>query len=76
MPTDNTVCFLCQSILNYIQQTVTDPSSEEEVRNALEKSCAVVPSSFKQQCIQFVDQYSDAFISLLAQEVDPSIVSA
>lgn len=76
MPTDKTACFLCQSILNYIQQAVTDPKSEEEVRVALEKSCVVVPSSFKQQCIQFIDQYSDAIISLLAQEVDPSIVSA
>lgn len=75
MPTDKTICFLCQSILNYVQQAVTDPSSEEEVRDALEKSCVIVPASFKQQCIQFVDQYSDAFISLIAQEVDPSTVS-
>jgi len=76
MPTDKTTCFLCQSILNYVQQVVTDPKSEAEIRSALEKSCKVVPSSFKQQCKQFVDQYGDAFISLVAQEVDPSIVSA
>lgn len=75
MPTDKTVCFLCQSILNYVQQAVTDPKSEEEIRSALEKSCTVVPSSFESQCKQFVDQYGDAFISLVAQEVDPSIVS-
>jgi len=67
---------MCQSILNYVQQVVTDPKSEAEIRKALENSCLVVPSSFKQQCIQFVDQYGDAFISLIAQEVDPSIVSA
>lgn len=76
MPADKTVCFLCQSILNYVQQVVTDPKSESEIRTALEKSCSVVPSSFKDQCKQFVDQYGDAFISLVAQEVDPSIVSA
>jgi len=75
MPTDKTTCFLCQSILNYVQQVVTDPKSEAEIRTALEKSCLVVPSSFEQQCKQFVDQYGDAFISLVAQEVDPSIVS-
>lgn len=75
MPTDKTTCFLCQSILNYVQQIVTDPKSEDEIRSALEKSCLVVPSSFKSQCKQFVDQYGDAFISLVAQEVDPSIVS-
>jgi len=75
MPSEKTICFLCQSVLNYVQQVVTDPKSEEEIRTALEKSCAVVPSSFEQQCKQFVDQYGDAFISLIAQEVDPSVVS-
>lgn len=76
MPADKTTCFLCQSVLNYVQQVVTDPKSEAEIRTALEKSCLVVPSSFEQQCKQFVDQYGDAFIALVAQEVDPSIVSA
>ncbi|XP_060857107.1 prosaposin-like isoform X2 [Metopolophium dirhodum] len=74
MPTDKTTCFLCQSILNYVQQVVTDPKSEARIRTALEKSCFVVPSSFEPQCKQFVDQYGDAFISLIAQEVDPSII--
>lgn len=75
MPKDNTVCFLCQSVLNYVQQELTDPKSEEDIRAALEKSCTIVPASFEQQCEQFVDQYGDAFISLIVQEVDPSIVS-
>jgi len=35
-----------------------------------------VPKSFEQQCKQFVDQNGDVFISLIAQEVDSSIVSA
>ncbi|KAL4148278.1 hypothetical protein QTP88_002555 [Uroleucon formosanum] len=74
MPADKTTCFLCQSVLNYVQQVVTDPKSEAEIRTALEKSCLVVPSSFEQQCKQFVDQYGDAFIALVAQEVDPSII--
>lgn len=74
MPTDKTACFLCQSILNYVQQVVTDPKSEEEIRSALEKSCLIVPSSYESQCKQFIDQYGDAFISLIAQEVDPSII--
>lgn len=74
MPTDKTVCFVCQSVLHYVQQVVTDPTSEKEIRFALEKSCAIMPPSFESQCKQFVDQYGDAFISLIAQEVDPSIV--
>lgn len=75
MPTEKTVCFVCQSILNYIQQVVTDPKSESKIRSAMEKFCEVVPSSFRPQCVQFIDQYGDAFISLIAQEADPSIVS-
>lgn len=75
MPKEKTTCFLCQSILHYVQQTITDPTSESEIRDALEESCTVLPSSFAPQCKQFIDQYSEAFISLVAQEIDPSIVS-
>lgn len=75
MPKDKTICFLCQSVLNYVQQEVTDPKVETDIRAAVEKSCLVLPSSFEDQCKQFVDQYGDAFIALIAQEVDPSIVS-
>lgn len=75
MPTKETTCFLCQSILSYVQQMVTDPKSEEEIRILMEKFCIVIPKSFEQQCKQFIDQYADAFISLFAQEVDPSVVS-
>ncbi|VVC25407.1 Hypothetical protein CINCED_3A004152 [Cinara cedri] len=74
LPTDKTICFLCESILNYVQQEVTDPKSESEIRTALKKSCLVLPSLYEDQCKQFVDQYGDAFISLVAQEVDPSII--
>lgn len=75
MPTEKTVCFLCESVLNYVQQEVTDPKSEKQIRTALKKSCLILPSSYEDQCKQFVDQYGDAFISLIAQEVDPSIAS-
>ncbi|XP_050533788.1 prosaposin isoform X2 [Daktulosphaira vitifoliae] len=74
LPKDKTACFVCDSILHYVQQAVTDPKSEAEIRSALESSCTVLPKSFSAECKQFVDQYGDAFISLVAQEVDPSII--
>eukprot|EP00102_Acyrthosiphon_pisum_P020690 XP_016657900.1 PREDICTED: prosaposin-like [Acyrthosiphon pisum] len=74
MPNDKTTCFLCQSILNYVQQVVTDPKSKADIRTSLEKSCFFVPLSFEQQCKQFINQYGDAFISLIVQEVDASII--
>jgi len=76
MPTEKIVCSLCQSVLNYVQQEVTDPKSENEIRSALEKSCMVIIPMLEEQCKQFVAQYSEAFISLIAQEVDPSVVSS
>jgi len=76
MPTDQTMCFLCQSILNYIQLVDLDPKSESDIHAALKKSCLVVPSTFEEQCKQFVHQYGDAFVSLVFQEFDLSVVSA
>ncbi|XP_050430702.1 prosaposin isoform X2 [Adelges cooleyi] len=74
MPKEKTTCFVCQSVLHYVQQVVTDPKSEAEIRSALESSCKVLPNSLTPECKQFVDQYGDAFISLVAQEVDPSVI--
>lgn len=33
-----------------------------------------LPKTISNQCVQFVDMYGDAFIALLAQEIDPSQV--
>lgn len=64
-------CALCEYLLHYIQDTVTDPANEEKVKEALGKICKKLPS-IEGKCEEFIDAYGDAVVAILAQEIDPS----
>lgn len=66
-------CALCEYLLHYIQQTLTNPTNAEEVKQALGKICKQLPS-IENKCQEFVDTYGDAVVAILAQEIDPSQV--
>lgn len=66
-------CALCEYLLHYIQDTVTDPANEEKVKEALGKICKKLPS-IEGKCKEFIDAYGDAVVAILAQEIDPSQV--
>jgi hypothetical protein len=38
-------------------------------------ACDHLPDAVEGQCREFVETYGNAFIALLAQEIDPSLVS-
>lgn len=67
-------CSLCEYLLHYIQETITDPTNEEKIKVVLGKMCTKLPSSIEDECEQFVQTFGDAVVALLAQEIDPSQV--
>ncbi|CAL8094179.1 unnamed protein product [Orchesella dallaii] len=75
-PVDShTECQFCEYALHYIQQYLDDADTEEEIKKKVDKLCdTYLPKGFAQQCDTFVEQYGDALVNLLAQEVDPSEV--
>ncbi|OAD53035.1 Proactivator polypeptide [Eufriesea mexicana] len=69
------VCALCEYILHFLQDEVTDPNSEDKIKKALDDVCKKLPKSIEGQCTQFIDLYADALVAILIQEIDPSKVS-
>lgn len=67
-------CVFCQYILHYIQKVITQPYGENEIKTVLDKVCYEMPHSIRDQCTNFIDLYGDAFVAILAQEIDPSQV--
>lgn len=65
-------CALCEYILHFIQEAITNPTTEDKVKEALGKVCKKLPESIENQCTQFVDLYGDAIVAILVQEIDPS----
>ncbi|XP_017889282.1 prosaposin [Ceratina calcarata] len=66
------VCALCEYVLHYVQNQITDPTNEEKVKEALDGVCQKLPQSIVGQCTEFIDTYGDAVVAILAQEIDPS----
>lgn len=68
-----TTCALCEYVLHYIQDSVTNPAMEDKVKKALDTVCKELPV-IKGQCEEFVSTYGDAIVAILVQQIDPSQV--
>ncbi|XP_067214936.1 prosaposin [Linepithema humile] len=66
-------CALCEYVLHYIQDSATNPATEERVKEALRTVCKKF-SSFEGKCEEFVSTYGDAIVAIIVQEIDPSQV--
>ena len=47
---------------------------QQEIKDVIDKVCEKLPSSVNETCFEFVNTYGDAFVALLAQEIDPSTI--
>ncbi|KFM66342.1 Proactivator polypeptide, partial [Stegodyphus mimosarum] len=46
--------------------------TQEEIKNVLKKMCDALPEKLSANCEAFVEEYGDALLVLIAQEIDPS----
>lgn len=67
-------CIFCQYVLHYVQKVITQPYGEDAIKKVVDKVCDELPKSVALECRDFVNLYGDAFVALLAQEIDPSQV--
>jgi saposin len=64
-------CTICQLFLHYIQEELSDAKNEDEIKEAVGRTCDKFPTSISGNCHNFVNLYGDALIALLVQEIDP-----
>jgi saposin len=70
----STTCVVCEFIMSEIDSLLSDNATEEEIKVALDKVCKLLPETIQNQCLDFVNRYSNAVIELLAQELKPEQV--
>lgn len=68
------VCTLCEMVLHFVQQSLAQPATEQQIKESVERTCNVLPKSVRVECDDFVRTYGDAVIAMLIQEMDPSEV--
>uniref|UniRef100_A0A182QQD3 Saposin n=1 Tax=Anopheles farauti TaxID=69004 RepID=A0A182QQD3_9DIPT len=64
-------CTLCEYFMHFVQEALSEPANEDEIKRAVETTCGRLPASIRGECHNFVDVYGDAVIALLVQSMDP-----
>ena len=70
----NLECQGCQYALHFVQDQLTSPETQGEVKNLLKKVCDILPATYAKNCEAFVNEYGSSLLVLLAQEIDPSVL--
>ncbi|CAG0894549.1 unnamed protein product, partial [Cyprideis torosa] len=67
-------CAICQNVLHFLQTELMNHQTEDEIKELVEDICEKMPSGVRQSCDNFVQEYGDMVITLIAQNIDPSKV--
>ncbi|KAM9325222.1 prosaposin isoform 2-T2 [Gastrophryne carolinensis] len=68
------VCELCQIVVKQVEELLENNRTETRIKEALEKVCHILPSKYREKCVDFVDTYCAVIIELLKQEATPKVV--
>ncbi|XP_040905771.1 prosaposin isoform X2 [Toxotes jaculatrix] len=71
---DSPTCAICEFVMKQLETMLEDQRTEEEVIQAVEKVCSLLPSSLSAQCKDLIETYGQAIIELLVQQADPKTV--
>lgn len=68
---DDGVCTICEFAMQYIDKVIRKNKTRDEIEKAVHGVCNHLPKTVAKDCNQFVDEYADALISILAEDVSP-----
>jgi len=64
-------CGICETVVAYIDSTITQNATEAEIKAELEKACSYLPDTIKETCNSFVEENLATLIDLLMKELTP-----
>merc|ERR1719470_324059 len=67
---DGEICQVCKLVGQYLLTVLQSNATEQEIEQALEQVCGVLPQSLSQECDSLVEQYGAETFSLL-QKLTP-----
>ncbi|XP_074531978.1 prosaposin [Halichoeres trimaculatus] len=71
---DSPKCSICEFVMKEMEDMLEDQATEEEVVQAVEKVCTILPSTLSAQCKDLIETYGSAIIQLLVEQADPKTV--
>lgn len=52
--------------MNQLEKELKDKTTQDEIKQAVEGVCKILPNSISKDCDKFMEQYANLIISLLA----------
>ncbi|CAH8850834.1 unnamed protein product [Trichobilharzia szidati] len=68
------VCQLCEMIVHKVFQLIAANRTEREIMLALETVCDYLPSNYKGQCVNFVDNYGVKVVEAIVEGTGPGLI--
>merc|ERR1712117_593965 len=53
------ICTLCESIMTSIDESIVDPTNEQEIADYLAQICNYVGANLEAMCLEFINEYTD-----------------
>jgi len=72
----NPGCIFCEYVLHQIVDELHNTTIDKNIEQVVKNICNRLPSAISDECDKFVDNYGDALLFLLSQELDPSVACA
>lgn len=67
-------CVLCEFVMKEVKTLIENNRTEAEILQALDKVCSILPSTIKSSCLDFVNTYGRAILTILETQVTPEEV--
>merc|ERR1712243_14945 len=68
-------CTICEIILTAIDESIADPTNEQEIAEYLSQICNYVGQNLETWCLEFITEYTDDIIDQLVNNyLDPDKV--
>ncbi|XP_054989180.1 prosaposin [Sorex araneus] len=72
--TDGGFCEVCKKLVGYLDRNLEKNSTKQQILDAMEKGCHMLPDPYKDECDSFVTQYEPVLIEVLLEVMEPSYV--
>jgi saposin len=69
-------CSLCVYVAGLVDAKLMDNKTEEQIVEELKLACNLFPTTLKDQCESFINEYGPYIVQLVAQDLDPQSTCA
>lgn len=64
-------CAICEFVMQYVEKAMSSRKTKDEIEHFIHGVCNHLPKHMSEKCNNFVNEYAEIVIELLAQEVSP-----